>query len=256
MGGGAFDVYLHLRSRWRASISASPLRCSRRSWAAIPSPSAPPPEQKKTVAGQDCRRRHPVRLRRHRTRSRQRPGLTEDHRRSRDGRRQDRRLQDQRQQAVDQQRRHRRLLHRSWPTRLPGQAGSLSTKARKGFTHDKPEDKHGIRLSNTAALALNDVYVDADRLVGGVEGQGLIQAQLVFGYTRLMVAAFGLGAGWAALDRAIPYSTKRIQARSAALGKAGLHPQADRASRGAIWKPAAPISKRPRSASMPATKAA
>src|SRR5437588_2274291 len=27
-----------------------------------------------------------------------------------------------------------------------------------------------------------------------------------------MVAAFGLGAGWAALDRAIPYSTKRIQA--------------------------------------------
>jgi alkylation response protein AidB-like acyl-CoA dehydrogenase len=81
----------------------------------------------------------------------------------------------------------------------------------KGFAHDEPEDKHGIRLSNTAALALNDVYVDADRLVGGVEGQGLIQAQLVFGYTRVMVAAFGLGAGWSALDRAIPYSTKRIQ---------------------------------------------
>jgi len=81
-----------------------------------------------------------------------------------------------------------------------------------GFTHDEPEDKHGIRLSNTAALAFNDVYVDADRLLGGVEGQGLIQAQAVFGYTRLMVAAFGLGSGWAALDRAIPYSTKRIQA--------------------------------------------
>jgi len=85
-------------------------------------------------------------------------------------------------------------------------------KDAKGFTHDEPEDKHGIRLSNTAALAFNDVYVDADRLIGGVEGQGLIQAQAVFGYTRLMVAAFGLGAGWAALDRAIPYSTKRIQA--------------------------------------------
>jgi len=82
----------------------------------------------------------------------------------------------------------------------------------KGFTHDKPEDKHGIRLSNTAALALDNVYVDANRLVGGVEGQGLNQAQAVFGYTRLMVAAFGLGAGWSALDRAIPYSTKRIQA--------------------------------------------
>ena len=82
----------------------------------------------------------------------------------------------------------------------------------KGFTHDEPENKHGIRLSNTAALAFNDVYVDADRLIGGVPGQGLNQAQAVFGYTRLMVAAFGLGAGWAALDRAIPYSTKRIQA--------------------------------------------
>jgi len=85
-------------------------------------------------------------------------------------------------------------------------------KEAKGFTHDEPEDKHGIRLSNTAALAFNDVYVDVDRLVGGVEGQGLNQAQAVFGYTRLMVAAFGLGAGWASLDRAIPYSTKRIQA--------------------------------------------
>jgi alkylation response protein AidB-like acyl-CoA dehydrogenase len=53
--------------------------------------------------------------------------------------------------------------------------------------------------------------VDADRLIGGVEGQGLNQAQAVFGYTRLMVAAFGLGGGWAALDRAIPYATKRIQ---------------------------------------------
>jgi len=85
-------------------------------------------------------------------------------------------------------------------------------KGAPGFKHDEPEDKHGIRLSNTAALSFSDVYVEADRLLGGVEGQGLTQAQLVFGYTRLMVAAFGLGAGWAALDRAIPYSTKRIQA--------------------------------------------
>jgi alkylation response protein AidB-like acyl-CoA dehydrogenase len=93
-----------------------------------------------------------------------------------------------------------------------GPSWFIVEKGAKGFTHDKPEDKHGIRLSNTAALALDNVYVDRDRLVGGMEGQGLNQAQAVFGYTRLMVAAFGLGAGWAALDRAIPYSTKRIQA--------------------------------------------
>jgi alkylation response protein AidB-like acyl-CoA dehydrogenase len=93
-----------------------------------------------------------------------------------------------------------------------GPSWFILEKGLQGFSHDEPEDKHGIRLSNTAALAFNDVYVDAGRLVGGVEGQGLNQAQAVFGYTRLMVAAFGLGAGWAALDRAIPYSTKRIQA--------------------------------------------
>ncbi len=84
-------------------------------------------------------------------------------------------------------------------------------KDAEGLSHGKPEDKHGIRASNTATVSLENVYVDADRLVGGQEGQGLLQAQLVFGYTRLMVAAFGLGAGWAALDRAIPYSTGRIQ---------------------------------------------
>jgi alkylation response protein AidB-like acyl-CoA dehydrogenase len=82
----------------------------------------------------------------------------------------------------------------------------------EGFSAAKPEDKHGIRLSNTAALFLDDVVVPADRLIGGVEGQGLTQAQQVFGYTRLMVAAFGLGGGWEALDRAVEYSKTRIQA--------------------------------------------
>jgi alkylation response protein AidB-like acyl-CoA dehydrogenase len=93
-----------------------------------------------------------------------------------------------------------------------GPSWFIVEKGAKGFTHDKPEDKHGIRLSNTAALALDNVFVTPDRLVGGIEGQGLIQAQAVFGYTRVMVATFGLGGGWAALDRAIAYSMKRIQA--------------------------------------------
>jgi len=82
----------------------------------------------------------------------------------------------------------------------------------EGFTPAKPEDKHGIRLSNTAALFLDDVFVPAENLIGLVEGQGLVQAQKVFGYTRLMVASFGLGGGWSALDRAIPYSESRIAA--------------------------------------------
>ncbi|MGE5135923.1 MAG: acyl-CoA dehydrogenase family protein [Gemmatimonadota bacterium] len=91
----------------------------------------------------------------------------------------------------------------------------------EGFTQNKPEDKHGIRLSNTAALFLDGAFVPAGNLVGGVEGQGLIQAQQVFGYTRVMVAAFGLGGGWSALDRAIPYSASRIQAGAPLSAKQG-----------------------------------
>jgi len=90
-----------------------------------------------------------------------------------------------------------------------------------GFSQAKPEDKHGIRLSNTAALYLDDVPVGVDALVGGVEGQGLIQAQQVFGHTRLMVAAFGLGAGWSALDKVIAYSKDRVQAGGPLAGKQG-----------------------------------
>jgi len=40
----------------------------------------------------------------------------------------------------------------------------------------------------------------------------MVQAQRVFGYTRLMVAAFGLGGGQAALDKAVAYARERVQA--------------------------------------------
>lgn len=94
-------------------------------------------------------------------------------------------------------------------------------KGAAGFSTAPPEDKHGIRLSNTAALFLDDVEVPAENLIGGVEGKGLVQAQQVFGYTRLMVAAFGLGGGWEALDRAIAYSLERIQGGAPLADKQG-----------------------------------
>ena len=78
-----------------------------------------------------------------------------------------------------------------------------------GLAPGKHEVKHGIRLSDTAQVLLQDVVVPADHLVGGCEGEGLKQANRVFGFTRLMVAGFGLGAGLAALDKAIAYSRQR-----------------------------------------------
>ena len=91
-----------------------------------------------------------------------------------------------------------------------GPSWFIVEKGTPGFSAASPEDKHGIRLSNTAALFLDNVEVPLSSLVGGVEGQGLVQAQQVFGYTRLMVAAFGLGGGWEAVDRSIEYSKTRV----------------------------------------------
>ncbi|MFH1350852.1 MAG: acyl-CoA dehydrogenase family protein [Pseudomonadota bacterium] len=81
----------------------------------------------------------------------------------------------------------------------------------EGLIPGKHEDKHGIRASDTCPLTLEELFVPVENLVGGVEGQGLRQANQVFGYTRLMVATFGLGAGTAALEKAIAYSKERVQ---------------------------------------------
>ncbi len=91
----------------------------------------------------------------------------------------------------------------------------------EGFSPNKHEDKHGIRLSNTAGLSLDNVYVPAENLIGMEEGKGLLQAQAVFGYTRVMVAAFGLGAGAEAMEHAIRYSQQRIQAGTPLCDKQG-----------------------------------
>jgi alkylation response protein AidB-like acyl-CoA dehydrogenase len=80
-----------------------------------------------------------------------------------------------------------------------------------GLTPGRHEIKHGIRLSDTAQVLLQDVLIPAGNIVGECEGNGLRQANEVFGYTRLMVAAFGLGAGLAALDKAIAFAKQRRQ---------------------------------------------
>jgi alkylation response protein AidB-like acyl-CoA dehydrogenase len=90
-----------------------------------------------------------------------------------------------------------------------------------GLYSGKHEDKHGIRASNTCPLSLDDLYVPFENLVGGIEGQGLKQANQVFGYTRLMVATFGLGGGMAALEKAIAYARDRIQFGSPLIEKQG-----------------------------------
>ncbi len=94
-------------------------------------------------------------------------------------------------------------------------------KTMPGFKAGKPEEKHGIRCSNTTALTFDDVFVPVDNLIGGIPGKGLTQANEVFGYTRLMVAAFGLGAGVAALEKVIAFAKQRVQFGSPLIEKQG-----------------------------------
>ncbi len=94
-------------------------------------------------------------------------------------------------------------------------------KGTKGFSAGKSEEKHGIRSSQTSPLTFEDVFVPIENLIGGVPGKGLKQANKVFGYTRLMVAAMGLGPGEAALDIVIPYAKQRIVSGSALSEKQG-----------------------------------
>ncbi len=81
----------------------------------------------------------------------------------------------------------------------------------EGLEPGENEEKHGIRLSNTSQVILEDVVIPADNIVGECEGRGIKQSNEVFGYTRLMVAAFGLGGGLSALEKAIAYSRERKQ---------------------------------------------
>jgi len=67
-------------------------------------------------------------------------------------------------------------------------------KGAEGFVQGKGEEKHGIRASNTSPLTFTDVFVPVENVIGGEPGRGLKQANAVFGYTRLMVAAMALGA--------------------------------------------------------------
>lgn len=102
-----------------------------------------------------------------------------------------------------------------------GPAFFVVEKDMPGFAAGKPEQKHGIRSSNTAPLVFDNVFVPVENLLGDVPGRGLEQANEVFGFTRLMVAACALGAGSAALEKAVAYAKERVQFGSPLIEKQG-----------------------------------
>jgi alkylation response protein AidB-like acyl-CoA dehydrogenase len=78
----------------------------------------------------------------------------------------------------------------------------------KGVTRNKIRGKLGIRSSDTAEIALEDVRVPQGNLVGK-EDRGFIQLMHFFNTTRVMVAAQGLGLSEACLETSIKYVKER-----------------------------------------------
>jgi len=80
----------------------------------------------------------------------------------------------------------------------------------KGYKAAKPEDKMGLRASNTAGIELNDVRLPADQILGE-EGMGFVYAMEGLDAGRLGIGAQGVGIARRALELSIKYCSERKQ---------------------------------------------
>ena len=80
----------------------------------------------------------------------------------------------------------------------------------KGYQACKPEDKMGLRASNTAAIELNDLRIPADQMLGE-EGMGFVYAMEGLDAGRLGIGAQGVGIARRALEHSIRYCAERRQ---------------------------------------------
>lgn len=79
----------------------------------------------------------------------------------------------------------------------------------KGISVGAPEEKMGQRGSQIADIALDQVRVSADALLGGTESIGFSAAMASLDTGRLSVAASGAGYGERILDTALRYARER-----------------------------------------------
>ena len=86
----------------------------------------------------------------------------------------------------------------------------LVEKGWNGFETGKPENKLGIRASDTCELYFDNVKVPADNLIGN-EGEGFKIALATLDGGRIGIASQALGIAQASLNASVAYSNERIQ---------------------------------------------
>ena len=77
-----------------------------------------------------------------------------------------------------------------------------------GVELGKKETNMGQRASDTRGITFTDVMVPVENLVGGVEGNGWMNAMKAFDYSRPVVAAQAVGVSRAAYEHASPTQTR------------------------------------------------
>ena len=91
-----------------------------------------------------------------------------------------------------------------------GISAFLVEKGWDGFESGKPEDKLGIRSSDTSELYFDNVKVPVENRIGE-EGQGFKIALATLDGGRIGIASQALGIAQASLDASISYSKERVQ---------------------------------------------
>lgn len=81
---------------------------------------------------------------------------------------------------------------------------------RRGFEANKLKNKLGIRASDTAEIAFNDVRVPRENLIG-TPGRGFQQFMVFFDHTRLHICAQAVGLAQGAMEKAINHVRQRHQ---------------------------------------------
>lgn len=103
------------------------------------------------------------------------------------------------------------LLVKTDPTADPRHKGMSMFLAEKGegFTVSRKLEKLGYKGIDTAELVFDNYFIPGDRLIGGIEGQGMADAMSGLELGRVNVAARGVGVAQAALDCAVRYAQQR-----------------------------------------------
>src|SRR5205814_9367996 len=105
------------------------------------------------------------------------------------------------------------LLAKTDPSAKPahrGMSAFVIENGAPGLVVSRDIDKLGYKTVETCELHFENFPVPAENLIGGVEGEGFVQAMTGLESERINVAARGLGVAQAAFDEAIRYAQQRV----------------------------------------------